>query len=76
VHAGIRLSKVSADALYIVGAATLLLVFIGIHNAWDTVMYVTVQGVGRRKAAHREAGAEPPKPAAGKAVGKAVDPPS
>jgi hypothetical protein len=26
-------------ALFIVGAATLLLLFVGIHNAWDTVMY-------------------------------------
>ncbi len=26
-------------ALFIVGAAVLLLLFIGIHNAWDTVMY-------------------------------------
>jgi len=26
-------------ALFAVGAATLLLLFIGIHNAWDTVMY-------------------------------------
>jgi hypothetical protein len=26
-------------ALFVVGAAALLLLFIGIHNAWDTVMY-------------------------------------
>lgn len=26
-------------ALFVVGAAVLLLLFIGIHNAWDTVMY-------------------------------------
>jgi hypothetical protein len=26
-------------ALFIVGAAALLLLFIGIHNAWDTVTY-------------------------------------
>jgi hypothetical protein len=29
------------DALFVVGAAVLSLVFIGIHNAWDTVTYVT-----------------------------------
>jgi hypothetical protein len=29
------------DALFAVAAATLLLVFIGIHNAWDTVTYIT-----------------------------------
>ena len=27
------------DALFGVGAATLLLLFIGIHNAWDAVIY-------------------------------------
>src|SRR5438093_13641749 len=43
VHAGLRLPRVSSDALYIVGGATLLLVFVGIHNAWDTVTYVTLQ---------------------------------
>lgn len=37
-------------ALFIVGAGTLLLVFIGIHNAWDTVTYV----VGNRLARERE----------------------
>jgi hypothetical protein len=28
------------NALFLVGAMTLLLLFIGIHNAWDTVIYV------------------------------------
>jgi hypothetical protein len=27
-------------ALFIVGAAALLLLFVGIHNAWDTVMHL------------------------------------
>lgn len=27
------------EALFVVGAATLLLLFIGIHNAWDAVVY-------------------------------------
>lgn len=30
-------------ALFFVAAATLLLVFIGIHNAWDTVTYMVLQ---------------------------------
>jgi hypothetical protein len=29
-------------ALFVVGGATLLLVFIGIHNAWDTVTFMTI----------------------------------
>jgi hypothetical protein len=31
----------ATDALFAVAAATLLLVFIGIHNAWDTVTWIT-----------------------------------
>jgi hypothetical protein len=46
VHAGwAMVAHGSAGTLYEVGAATLLLVFIGIHNAWDTVMYITVVGL-------------------------------
>jgi hypothetical protein len=37
-------------ALFIVGAATLLLLFIGIHNAWDGVTYhVYAEGKGSKK---------------------------
>ncbi len=39
--------------LFVVGASTLLLVFIGIHNAWDTVTYVTMSGVGAAPRAPR-----------------------
>jgi hypothetical protein len=38
-------------ALFIVGAATLLLLFVGIHNAWDAVTYhVFVNRRGQREA--------------------------
>jgi hypothetical protein len=30
-------------ALFVIGATALLLLFIGIHNAWDTVTYVAVE---------------------------------
>ena len=42
---------------YFVGGATLLLVFVGIHNAWDTVTYVMVDR-------SRAAAARTPSPAA------------
>ena len=29
--------------LFVIGAATVLLLFIGIHNAWDTVTYITIE---------------------------------
>jgi hypothetical protein len=32
-----------ALALFIIGAVTVLLLFIGIHNAWDAVTYVTIE---------------------------------
>jgi hypothetical protein len=51
VVAGIQLSHDSGGALYIVGAAVLLLVFIGIHNAWDTVTYITFERARELKAA-------------------------
>jgi len=36
-----------SDALFVVAAMTLLLLFIGIHNAWDTVAYITVERLER-----------------------------
>ena len=50
VFAGTQLPRASYNAPFIVGGSTLLLVFIGIHNAWDTVTYVTVQRARERKA--------------------------
>jgi hypothetical protein len=43
----------AADALFPVAGATLLLVFIGIHNAWDTVTYITFTQLERKE---RDAG--------------------
>jgi hypothetical protein len=49
VYGGIRISN-RPDAPYIAGGATLLLVFIGIHNAWDTVIYVMIERTRDRRA--------------------------
>jgi hypothetical protein len=38
--AGVAIERSSAHAMFTIGAAVLLLVFIGIHNAWDTVTYM------------------------------------
>ncbi len=40
--AGLCLRQHPRPALFGVGAASLLLLFVGIHNAWDTVTYLTV----------------------------------
>jgi hypothetical protein len=37
-------------SLFAIGAAVLILVLIGIHNAWDTVTYVTVARPERKEA--------------------------
>src|SRR5207248_654452 len=41
--AAIVLTGNAALALFVIAAVTLLLLFIGIHNAWDTVTYVAVE---------------------------------
>jgi hypothetical protein len=40
--AGARLASHSTEALFTIAATALLLLFIGIHNAWDTVIYIAV----------------------------------
>jgi hypothetical protein len=41
--ASIELTSNPVPALFGVGAAMVLLLFIGIHNAWDNVTYITVE---------------------------------
>ena len=71
VAAGLALRHASALALYVVAAAALLLVFIGIHNAWDTVMYITLETAARRRSAHLAT----PRPADRSASGATPAPP-
>jgi hypothetical protein len=40
--ASLVLTRYPRRVLFVIGASTLLLLFIGIHNAWDTVTYITV----------------------------------
>jgi len=40
VVAGVTLHGQAAGGIFAVGAATLMLLFIGIHNAWDLVTYM------------------------------------
>jgi len=47
VVAAILLLAGATPALFITGGATVLLLFIGIHNAWDNVTYLIVEGSGR-----------------------------
>jgi hypothetical protein len=67
--AGAILGGNAANALFVIGPAALLLVFVGIHNAWDTVTFVTAQRwMGEQEAgasAGRGAGAGPGRDVAG-----------
>jgi hypothetical protein len=40
--AGIMLRRITVPSLFVIGATALLLVYIGIHNAWDAVIYITL----------------------------------
>lgn len=51
--AGVRLGRNVAGPLFFIGPAALLLVFVGIHNAWDTVTYLTVRPMGGQEARPR-----------------------
>jgi hypothetical protein len=74
LYAGIQLARASADALFIVGGSALLLVFIGIHNAWDTVTYVTLERARghKAKAAATEAAGPPYASGSARPAGKDV----
>jgi hypothetical protein len=58
---GFGMMRSTAGVLFATGGAALLLVFIGIHNAWDTVTYVVLE----RAREHRARAAARPKHAAG-----------
>jgi hypothetical protein len=40
VGAGITVLRRAAGALHVVAAAALLLLFVGIHNAWDSAVWI------------------------------------
>ncbi len=44
VVAALVIPSNAMPALFVVGAATVLFLFIGIHNAWDTITYMTFTG--------------------------------
>jgi len=52
---GAALSLISAEAvsLFVIAAAGLALLFVGIHNAWDTVTYIALERIQKEKAGNR-----------------------
>jgi len=49
VVAGIFLRSYPRRVLFVVAASALLLLFTGIHNAWDTVTYIAVEHLQKGK---------------------------
>jgi hypothetical protein len=45
---GAAFARFPRGPLFVIGAASLLLLFIGIHNAWDTVTYVAMTPVEQK----------------------------
>lgn len=41
--AAVALTRYPRQALFVIAGTTLLLLFDGIHNAWDTVTYITIE---------------------------------
>jgi hypothetical protein len=46
IGGAIALAVVVTKALFAIGAAVLMLIFVGIRNAWDVVTYIAVSGPG------------------------------
>ena len=49
VGAAFQVQNNTHQSLFIIGFSALLLLFIGIHNAWDAVTYITIDLAGRKK---------------------------
>ena len=46
IAGAIALQLVPAGALFVLAGAALLLIFVGIHNAWDMVTYIALNVIG------------------------------
>lgn len=73
VLCGLLLPRAIGPVLYWVGGISLLLVFIGVHNAWDTVTYVTVER-SREDRRPRVPATETPPPGPSASGDRPVDP--
>ena len=52
--AAVSVPRASTLSLFAIGAAALLLLFVGVHNAWDTVTYILIHRWEARRRRPRE----------------------
>ena len=52
--AGAVLERAPGPLLFVIGAAAVLLIVVGIHNAWDTVKYIVLLGWEKRSETRNE----------------------
>jgi hypothetical protein len=52
--AAITLQRHVGESLFVIAGTSLLLLFVGIHNAWDSVTYIAIDGRRRREERERE----------------------
>jgi len=52
--AAITLRSYPRRVLFVVGAVAILLLFVGIHNAWDTVTYITFEKLPAKESEEEE----------------------
>ena len=70
IAGALELPRHAEKALFAIGAAALLLLFIGIHNAWDAVVYITRGRSPQVEARPESASAASPAAPGGDAPGK------
>jgi len=51
--AALLLHRHQAPSLFVIGAAAVLLLYVGIHNSWDTVTYIAVAQPGGKEPEQR-----------------------
>ena len=52
--AGVLLTGHTVGALFAVGAMSILMIFIGIHNSWDTVTFLATETIPKARAAKED----------------------
>ena len=52
--AALTLGRYTVSSLFVIGAVALLLLFVGIHNAWDTVTFIALDHLQKVNAAKED----------------------